>query len=157
VAAVASITEPSWDAEFEPFKVRLAQVGRQAGGRELGASLYEIDPGGKVSPLHVHYANEEMILVLSGRPTLRTPDGERELETGEVVAFPVGMEGAHQVRNRSDEVVRVLIVSTMILPEVVKRLDSNTVLAMTGTEDGRPQGWVFPEDAQVDPMEGEVD
>lgn len=42
----------------------------------------------------------------------REPGGERELRPGDTVAFPEGPDGAHQVLNRSDEPVRVLILST---------------------------------------------
>ena len=43
-----------------------------------------------------------MLIVLEGAPSLRTPDGERVLERGEVVSFPRGEGGAHQIVNRSD-------------------------------------------------------
>ena len=83
-----NIFNPEWEAELPGL--RGVRVGAAAGGEKLGATLYEVDPGGRVSPLHVHHANEEMLFVVSGRPTLRTGDGERELELGEVVAFPSG-------------------------------------------------------------------
>jgi len=41
-------------------------VGAQAGARELAANVYELDPGAVGSPLHVHHANEELLLVLAG-------------------------------------------------------------------------------------------
>lgn len=44
--------------------------------------------------------------------TIRTPEGERVLDQGEVVCFPAGPEGAHQVRSANDEPARVAIVST---------------------------------------------
>jgi uncharacterized cupin superfamily protein len=74
-------------------------------------------------------------VVLTGSPSLRTPDSERELETGEVVAFPVGERGAHQVVNRSSEPVRVLVVSEMNAPDVVVRPESGKLSAFT-----RPPG-----------------
>ena len=100
-----NIFNPEWEAELPGL--RGVRVGAAAGGEKLGATLYEVDPGGRVSPLHIHHANEEMLFVVSGRPTLRTGDGERELELGEVVAFPSGRRGVHQVLNRSDEPARV--------------------------------------------------
>ena len=68
--------------------------------------------------MHVHHANEELIVVLAGRPTLRTLTGERVLEEGEVVACPTGRRGAHRLDNRGDSPARVLIVSTMRAPEI---------------------------------------
>ena len=116
-----NLFDPEWDAERDapPFRWQRARLGRQAGSRELGASLFEVPPGAATFPLHVHHANEELLFVLAGRPTLRTPDGaERELAEGEVVAFPAGREGGHAVDNRSDEPVRFLVVSTMHAPEI---------------------------------------
>src|SRR3954471_3299857 len=117
---MANVFEPDFDAEQDrpPFRWRRARVGRQAGAEKLGASLFEIPPGASSFPLHVHHANEEMIVVLAGTPTLRTLDGERELRPGEVVACPTGGRGAHRIDNRSEEPARVLIVSTMIAPEI---------------------------------------
>ena len=75
-------------------------VGRQAGSEQLGASLLEIPPGASTFPLHFHHANEVMLLVVARRPTLRTLEGERELEPGEILAFPTGRRGAHRARAR---------------------------------------------------------
>jgi uncharacterized cupin superfamily protein len=128
-----NILNPEWEAELPGLRGQ--RVGAAAGGEKLGATLYEVDPGGRVSPLHIHHANEEMLFVISGTPTLRTPEGERELEPGEVVVFPSGRRGAHQVRNRSREPARVVIVSTMIYPEVAEHPDSGKVLAISGRPD----------------------
>jgi uncharacterized cupin superfamily protein len=126
-----NVFEPSFDAEQDkaPFTWRRARVGRQAGAQKLGASLFELPPGASSFPLHVHYANEELAVVLAGRPTLRTLDGERELVPGDVAAFPSGRRGAHRLDNRTDELVRFLIVSTMISPEVNEYPDSNKLWA----------------------------
>ena len=98
----------------------------QSGARELGASLFEVPPGAATFPLHAHFANEELLVVLCGRPTLRTRDGARELAPGEVVAFLAGLDGAHRLDNLSDEPVRLLIVSTMRAPEINAMLEDTT-------------------------------
>ena len=116
-----NIYDPDWDIERDqaPFLGRRAWLGRQAGSEELGGSLFEVPPGGATAPLHAHYANEELIVVVAGRPTLSTPDGtRRQLAEGEVVACPAGRRGAHRLDNETDEQVRVLIVSTMRAPEI---------------------------------------
>ena len=117
---MASIYEPEWDAERDepPYRWRRARLGRQAGARALGASLFELPPGATSFPLHIHYANEEMLVVVTGRPTLETLSGARVLAAGEVVACPAGRDGAHRLTNDSDEPVRVLIVSTMHAPDI---------------------------------------
>jgi uncharacterized cupin superfamily protein len=141
---VANALQPQWDAEQDtgPFRWRRARVGKQAGARELGASVFELEPGAATFPLHAHHANEEMLVVLSGRPTLRTIDGERTLREGEVTCFPVGRRGAHRVENRGDDPVRILIVSTMIGPDVVEHIESEKVYARS-----YPPGTDAPADA----------
>jgi uncharacterized cupin superfamily protein len=126
---MANVFEPEFDAQQDkpPFSWRRARLGRQAGSEALGASLFELPPGASSFPLHVHHANEEMIVVLAGRPTLRTIDGERELEPGELIACPAGRRGGHRVDNRTEEPARFLVVSTMHAPEVNEFPDSGKV------------------------------
>jgi uncharacterized cupin superfamily protein len=117
---MANVYEPEWDVERDedPYRWRRARIGRQTGARQLGASLFELPPGSTSFPLHIHYANEEMVVVIAGRPTLDTLDGSRVLAAGEVVACPAGRDGAHRLTNDTDEAVRVLIVSTMHAPDI---------------------------------------
>ena len=75
--------------------------------------------------------NEEWLLVVRGTPTLRTPEGEQDLSEGDVVGFRRGKDGAHQVSNRTDTPIRVLMLSTLIMPEIVEYLDTGKV----GTRD----------------------
>jgi uncharacterized cupin superfamily protein len=130
----ATIFDPEFDADQEDrpgFAYRRAKLGWQAGAERLGASLYEIPPGQATFPYHAHTANEELLVVLDGSPSLRTPAGWRELEAGEIVSFPAGEDGAHQVTNRSHAPARVLVVSTMIAPEVNLYPDSAKLMAAT--------------------------
>jgi uncharacterized cupin superfamily protein len=71
----------------------------------------------------LQHANEELAIVLSGTPTLRTPEGERQLVEDEVVVSPAGRQGAHQIFNQTEEPVRYLMVSTMNAPDVVEYPD----------------------------------
>jgi uncharacterized cupin superfamily protein len=126
---MANVYEPDWDAgrDEPPFRWRRARLGRQAGARDLGASLFELPPGAASFPLHAHYNNEEMIVVLAGSPSLTAADGEvRRLLPGELVACPAGREGAHRLDNHTDEPVRVLLVSTMRAPEINEMLEDGT-------------------------------
>ena len=118
-----------WDlhGERDGYRIRDAHVGMRLGAELMGGSLYELDPGEKCWPYHLHHANEEWLVVVRGRPTLRTSDGEQELREGDTVCFPRGPAGAHQVSNRSDSPVRVLILSTMIAPELLEYPDSGKV------------------------------
>ena len=141
-----NLFDPHWDASRDeaPYHWRRSRLGRQAGARALGASLFELAPGGATFPLHAHLANEELLLVLAGRPTLTTPDGERALAEGEVVAFPAGRAGAHRLDNRTDAPVRLVIVSTMCAPDVNLMLEDGTA-------------WVRDYAPGLEPPEGAVD
>jgi uncharacterized cupin superfamily protein len=132
-----NLFDPDFDSEFERegFAGRRAKLGKAAGAEHLGASLYELAPGCAAFPLHYHLGNEELLIVVEGSPVLRTLDGERTLEPGEVVAFPIGERGAHQVVNRGSEPARMLIISEMNAPDIVLRPESGKLGAF-----GRPPG-----------------
>jgi uncharacterized cupin superfamily protein len=117
--------------EHEGFRIRETQIGPQLGAELIGGSVYDVDPGKKLWPYHLHQANEEWLVVLRGRPTLRTPDGERELVEGDVACFPRGATGAHLVRNATEEPVRILMLSTSIVPDVVEYPDSGKFYALS--------------------------
>jgi uncharacterized cupin superfamily protein len=142
-----NVHAPEWDAEMPdaPFRVRASRVGAHAGAEELGATLYEIDPGGAISPYHVHHANEELVVVLSGSPEIRTPAGPRRVEAGAVLAFPRGERGAHAVSNPGPEPARVLFVSTMHFPDIAEHVDTGATMPITGPGVAR----VFPRESDV--------
>ena len=118
-----------WDREEDRqgWRSKDAWVGARIGAELIGGSMYELEPGDRLWPYHTHHANEEWIVVLSGEPTLRTPEGEQVLSEGDVVCFPRGKEGAHQVSNGSDSPIRVLMLSTLIQPDIVEYLDSGKI------------------------------
>jgi uncharacterized cupin superfamily protein len=118
--------DPDWDRTEDRagWRSKDAWVGRHIGGELIGGSMYELESGDKLWPYHTHFANEEWILVVRGEPTLRTPDGEAVLREGDVVAFPRGEEGYHQVINRTESPIRVLMLSSMNSPELLHYPDS---------------------------------
>lgn len=126
-------------------------------GHSLGMSLYELPPGQTQCPYHFHHGNEELILVLRGRPALRTPDGERQLEPGDVVHFPTGPVGAHHVVNRSNEAVRYVIADAKVSPEIIEYPDSGKLASMSRAESQQGQRlWtVHRLDDSVDYFDGE--
>jgi uncharacterized cupin superfamily protein len=111
------------------FAFAQASASERTGDELLGASLYEFEPGNQLWPYHWHSNNEEWLIVVTGTPTLRTPDGERELRPGDVVGFPDGEAGAHTLYNRSESVARVAIFSTRRKGSTVY-LDSGKVSAV---------------------------
>jgi uncharacterized cupin superfamily protein len=98
----------------------------------MGATLYELDPG-DVSALHFHHGSEELLIVLRGTPTLRTPGGERLLDDGACVSFAVGPVGAHGLANETNAPVRYVMVSTLSSPEVVEYPELRKITAQATT------------------------
>ena len=129
-----NIFEPEWEREFSQgqFGLKGSSVARAAGTTKVGATLYEIPPGKKNLPYHFHHAVEELIIVLSGRLSLRTSDGERELAVGEVVACPTGPRGAHQLTNVGTEPARAIIASSKADADFLVYPDSSKLQAMSG-------------------------
>ena len=132
---VFNLNADEWDrTEDRPgWRSKDAWVGARIGAELIGGSMYELEPGDRLWPYHTHHANEEWLIVLRGAPTLRTPEGERKLEEGDVVCFPRGKDGLHQVRNGTDSPIRVLMLSTMIMPEIVEYPDSGKVGARSAS------------------------
>jgi uncharacterized cupin superfamily protein len=135
-----NLFEPTWDFEGErnDATTRAVQLGRHAGAKRLGATLYELESGAIASPLHFHHGAEEILFVIAGEPSLRTGTGEDEervLATGEVVAFPPGREGTHQIVNRAAAPARVLVCSTNDLPEVAEQVETGLTVVLTDEYD----------------------
>ncbi len=139
-----SFEQPSWEAAKYPGR-HVAPVGAQAGARELGASVYELEPGAVGAPLHAHHANEELLLVLAGTLSLRGSGGTQLLSAGAVIAFPRGQAGAHSLVNRSDAPVRYLVVSTTNRPDVVEYPDTGATLVVVAE-----QRLAYPQGADAD-------
>jgi uncharacterized cupin superfamily protein len=142
--------------EQDSFGVRGTRVGTLAGATRVGITVYELDPGKKNLPYHAHFGVEEVIVVLRGTPTLRSPEGERELAEGEVVACPPGRAGAHQLINRSDEVARFIVLSSKALADVIEYPDSGKISAQGG-EWGTPEAiaYMLATEPELDYFEGE--
>jgi uncharacterized cupin superfamily protein len=119
----------------EGFRAGLFRFGPLLGARELGASLYELPPGQAVCPYHYEYAEEEWLLVLEGRATVRHPEGEDQLGPWQAVCFPTGPEGAHMVRNDTAGTVRVLMWSSVKHPAATVYPDSDKIGIWTGNKD----------------------
>ena len=142
-----------YDAELprEPEEERRAgycehylRFGPSIGATKIGMTIYELPEGERICPYHYEIGNEEWLIVLDGEPTLRTPDGTQKLVRGDVVVFPDGSEGAHDVTGPA----RVVMMSTRIDPSGSVYPDSNKIGIW-------PPGKLFRLDDAVDYFEGE--
>jgi uncharacterized cupin superfamily protein len=131
-----NISSPQFELdgeEPEGFRSGMARLGKLLGGaEESGISVYELPPGQAICPYHYECGEEEWLLVLEGNPTLRDPEGSERLEPWDVVFFEKGPAGAHGIRNETEETVRVLMFSTVVLPTATVYPDSDKVGVWTG-------------------------
>src|SRR5207253_5386991 len=93
------------------------------GGSKLTASLWELPPGKKSFPFHMHHVTEEALFVVSGRAKVRTPDGLTEVSAGDWVMFPPG-DGAHQLINDGSEAMVYLALGVSSGVDIVEYPDS---------------------------------
>lgn len=145
------------DCEFDAtdpdgYRSGAAAVGQAAGGKALIVKVFELPPGQAVCPYHYEY-EEEWLVVLDGRVTVRTPAGEERLERGEIVCFAPGPAGAHKVSNGGETAARVMMFSSAREPAVAVYPDSDKI----GVWPGNPQDNVILRraDGQVGYWDGE--
>ncbi len=147
--------EPDFEERDAPpgFQSRRAWLGREAGARRLGLSLWEVPAGETAYPYHYHLGDEELLIVLDGHGTLRTPEGSRDLVRGEVLSFLPGEDGAHQLIASGDAPLRFLAFSNAGEPDITLYPDSSKLAASLR----RPGGYrgVFRLEDTVDYFEGE--
>jgi uncharacterized cupin superfamily protein len=122
------------DSDPEGYKAGMSRFGSSIGAAMLGATVYELPPGQSICPYHYEYGNEEWAIVLQGRPILRHPGGEEEVAPLDVICFPVGPDGAHKFTNRTDETVRVMLLSTNNDPALAVYPDSDKIGVFPGSE-----------------------
>jgi uncharacterized cupin superfamily protein len=151
-----SISDPTFaydDADPEGFRSGMFRSGPELGAEQTGTSVYEVPPGQSICPYHYEYGEEEWLVVLSGRPTLRTPEGSEALEPLDLAFFPMGPAGAHQVLNHTDEPVRVLMWSTVVTPTATAYPDSDKVAVWTGD---KAENVIVRRSSGVDYYDGET-
>jgi uncharacterized cupin superfamily protein len=141
-----NVLRPEFDhsRERDGYRSRGVRVAQAIGAEQIAARLVELEAGQHASPYHFHHGIEEWVIVVTGSPRVRTPEGERALGKGDVLCFPVGAAGAHRVTGPGT----VLLVSDRRTPDVVEYPDSGKVLIS-------PPGTAFRSADAVDLWEGE--
>ncbi len=119
---------PAQPREHPGFRSLRQRLGWALGSERLGASVFVVEPGNAAFPLHYHLGEEELLVALQGSLRLRDTHGAwHELEPGDVVSFPRGESGAHQIVNAGTTPARFLSVSTNGEPDIVLYPDSGKV------------------------------
>jgi uncharacterized cupin superfamily protein len=114
--------------EPDGYLSRGNRFGKSIGARMLGGTVYDLPEGESICPYHFEYGDEEWLIVLTGNPTVRTPEETTTLDPGDVVCFPAGPEGAHKVTGPA----RVLMMSTLNEPSVAVYPDSDKLGVFVG-------------------------
>lgn len=126
-------------ADPDGYRCAEAPFGRAAGGSELAVRLYELPQGQTLCPYHYEYV-EEWLLVMVGEVQLRTPEGVSTVRAGDVVCFPAGPAGAHNVWNEQQQASRVVMFSADRVPSVAVYPDGDKVGVWTSEERDK---WMF--------------
>jgi len=132
-----NLNEPKLEfdsSEPPPYGSGMDRFGKRIGAERLGGSVYELKSGQSICPYHYEISEEEWLIVMSGRPTIRHPEGEEELAEGDVVCFPRGESGAHKVTNLGEETIRVLMISEVADPALTVYPDSGKVGVYAGDD-----------------------
>ena len=114
--------------EPDGYRTGANRFGKQIGASMIGGTIYDLGEGESICPYHYEYGDEEWLIVLTGNPTVRTPEETTTLEPGDVVCFPAGPEGAHKVTGPA----RVLMISTLNEPSVAVYPDSDKLGVFVG-------------------------
>ena len=97
----------------EPFARIVAgrtkkKLGDVFGLTNFGVNLTHLEPGAASALCHWHSVQDEFVFVLEGKATAIVGDDEYELSAGDCVGFKAGTKIAHQLVNRTDEIVTYL-------------------------------------------------
>ena len=137
----------------EGFRAGMFRFGKDVGASHTGATVYELPPGQSICPYHYEYGEEEWLLVLEGRPTVRHPEGADQLDPWDTVCFPPGPEGAHRVQNDTGGTVRVLMFSTVSHPAAAVYPDSDKIGVWPGNKEDTI---MVRRESSVDYWDGEI-
>jgi uncharacterized cupin superfamily protein len=114
------------ESDPEGYRCGASDVGQLAGGLATHVKVYVLPTSQSICPYHYEY-EEEWLAVLEGRVVLRSPKGEAELESGALICFAVGPEGAHKVTNHREQPARVMMWSSSREPAVAVYPDSDKI------------------------------
>lgn len=139
-------------ALYQSDRVRITEG---TAARKL-AAVFEVVPAGKrVCPYHLHYAQEEMFIVIEGSGTLRVAGELLPIKAGDVVCIPPGPEYPHQIINTSSEVLKYLSIGTTDDPEICVYPDSEKFMAEANLGGEEPFEFIGRGGSAVDYWDGE--
>jgi uncharacterized cupin superfamily protein len=118
----------TWNDDPEGYGGTAFEIGDYIGAEKLGYRLVDIPPGLAAAPMHWHGCEEELFVVMVGKPTLLGPRGEVPLSEGDYISFPTRIEGAHKIVNRTDAPCEILMIANIDPSDVCYYPDSHKLL-----------------------------
>jgi len=131
--------------DLHTLKPRLSKISES---KQLIFDIRKLNPGKYSFPYHFHRNSEELMYVISGEMTIRTPDALEIIHSGEMVFFELGETSAHQFYNHSDLPCVYLDIRTNMGFDVTEYPDSEKVNVA-------PYGLIFEKKSLVDYFMGE--
>ncbi len=110
--------------------------------------LRMLNPGQFSFPYHFHRNAEELMMIISGSMTLRSPGGFEIVGKGDIVFIEMGESGAHQFFNHTTEPCTYLDLRTIYGIDVVEYPDSGKINILPAFE-------VFEKNSKVNYFKGE--
>lgn len=144
----------------EKFAFTGKRLGPDSGASLLGCSWYEVPLGKQAFPNHYHCANEEGVYILEGVGEARIANSTITVGQGDYIAYPVGPEHSHSIKNTGQGPLRYLCISTMKTTEVVGYPDSKKFAAVGCVDPvsgimGAKVRFIIKDQPSVDYYEGE--
>ena len=119
-----------------------------ANSKHFVFDLRKLEPGKYSFPYHFHRNAEELIMIISGSMTIRTPKGFEIAKKGQLIFFEMGETSAHQFYNHDNVPCEYLDIRTTVGIDICEYPDSGKISISHF-------GGVFEKDSKVDYNKGE--
>lgn len=124
------------------------RLGELVGSKHFMFDIRKLLPGKYSFPYHYHRNAEELMMIISGSLTMRTEEGLKIVNQGEIIFFEIGPAGVHQFYNHTDEECVYLDIRSTHGIDVGVYPDSDKISFTPFTE-------IFEQSSKVDYFKGE--
>jgi uncharacterized cupin superfamily protein len=132
------------------FRIQTAdpRLSKIVDSKQLIFDVRLLNPDQFSFPYHFHRYAEELMMIISGSLTLRSPEGFQLLNQGDIIFFEIGESGTHQLYNHTSIPCRYLDIKTHLDNDICEYPDSNKINISY-------PGEIFKKSSHVDYFEGE--
>ena len=137
-------------SSIENFKIQTAfpRLSELVNSEHLIFDIRLLNPDQFSFPYHFHRQAEELMFVISGSLTMRSPEGFQILNQGDTIFFEMGDTGSHQLYNHTQSACTYLDIKTIKDNDICEYPDSGKINISAHRE-------VFEKKSQVDYFKGE--